>query len=279
MKIAISSDNHLDVNRQDPDEIVSLQANYLNKQNVEYYLFAGDMFNDFQKTKNYLEKLNTLITGKVYFIAGNHDMLKNITFTELENNNISDFYLHNAYIDIPNTDWRIIGNNGWYDYSFSPTLTEDEIKRWKNTYWIDAGIKQPMSDNEREQLALQQSKQQFDLAKQAKKKVIFVTHFVPNSKALWSKPATLKSDKEIRIFEMVNALLGSRHLGKLIQDYPEIKYVFYGHVHGWHEPFQIAGTSYLNQAVGVRKKKRKYHEWQEDTFMDQWKYRMNIINI
>ena len=48
MKIAISSDNHLDVNRQDPDEIVSLQANYLNKQNVEYYLFAGDMFNDFQ---------------------------------------------------------------------------------------------------------------------------------------------------------------------------------------------------------------------------------------
>lgn len=38
MKIAISSDNHLDVNRQDPDEIVSLQANYLNEQNVEYYL-------------------------------------------------------------------------------------------------------------------------------------------------------------------------------------------------------------------------------------------------
>ena len=279
MKIAISSDNHLDVNRQDPDEIVSLQANYLNEQNVEYYLFAGDMFNDFQKTKNYLEKLNTLITGKAYFIAGNHDMLKNITFTELENNNISDFYLHNAYIDIPNTDWRIIGNNGWYDYSFSPTLTEDEIKRWKNTYWIDAGIKQPMSDNEREQLVLQQSKQQFDLAKHAKKKVLFVTHFVPNSKALWAKPATLKSDKEIRIFEMVNALLGSQHLGKLIQDYPEIKYVFYGHVHGWHELFQIAGATYLNQAVGVKKKKRKYHEWQKATFMDQWKYRMNIINI
>lgn len=104
MKIAISSDNHLDVNRQDPDEIVSLQANYLNKQNVEYYLFAGDMFNDFQKTKNYLEKLNTLITGKAYFIAGNHDMLKNITFEELESNNISDFYLHNTYIDIPNTN-------------------------------------------------------------------------------------------------------------------------------------------------------------------------------
>lgn len=47
MKIAISSDNHLDVNRQNPDEIVYLQANYLNEQNVEYYLFAGDMFNDF----------------------------------------------------------------------------------------------------------------------------------------------------------------------------------------------------------------------------------------
>ena len=262
-----------------PDEIVSLQANYLNEQNVEYHLFAGDMFNDFQKTKSYFEKLNTLITGKAYFIAGNHDMLKNITFAGLENNNISDFYLHNAYIDIPNTDWRIIGNNGWYDYSFSPTLTEDEIKRWKNTYWIDAGINQPISDNKREQLVLQQSRQQFELAKQAKKKVIFVTHFVPNSKALWSKPATLKSDKEIRIFKMVNALLGSQHLGKLIQDYPEIKYVFYGHVHGWHEPFQIAGATYLNQAVGVRKKKRKYHEWQKDTFMDQWKYRMNIINI
>ena len=74
-----------------PDEIVSLQANYLNEQNVEYHLFAGDMFNDFQKTKSYFEKLNTLITGKAYFIAGNHDMLKNITFAGLENNNISDF--------------------------------------------------------------------------------------------------------------------------------------------------------------------------------------------
>ncbi len=84
MKIVVSSDNYLDVNRISPAEALAFQAQYLNQIKADYYLFAGDMFNDFLKTKSYLEELNDLITGQVFFIAGNHDMLKNVTFAQLE---------------------------------------------------------------------------------------------------------------------------------------------------------------------------------------------------
>lgn len=50
MKIVVSSDNHLDVNRISPAEALAFQAQYLNQIKADYYLFAGDMFN---KPSNY----------------------------------------------------------------------------------------------------------------------------------------------------------------------------------------------------------------------------------
>ena len=94
------------------------------------------MFNDFLKTKSYLEELNDLIAGQVFFIAGNHDMLKNVTFSQLESP-LSPCYLHNQAYDFPNSAWRLIANNGWYDYSFSPQLDVEEVARWKKAYWVD----------------------------------------------------------------------------------------------------------------------------------------------
>ncbi|KRL17177.1 hypothetical protein FD12_GL001965 [Lentilactobacillus rapi DSM 19907 = JCM 15042] len=49
IKIAASSDNHFDINKVDIDQIVEQQAAYLNENHVDYYLIAGDMFNDFEK--------------------------------------------------------------------------------------------------------------------------------------------------------------------------------------------------------------------------------------
>lgn len=51
MKIVVSSDNYLDVNRISPAEALAFQAQYLNQIKADYYLFAGDMFNQLPHTK------------------------------------------------------------------------------------------------------------------------------------------------------------------------------------------------------------------------------------
>lgn len=53
MKIAMSSDNHLDVNRVDIELICNQQAEFLNKNDISYYLFVGDLFNNFSRTLSY----------------------------------------------------------------------------------------------------------------------------------------------------------------------------------------------------------------------------------
>ena len=57
----------------------------------------------------------------------------------------------------PETNWRIIGNNGWYDYSFSMYESNvKEVAKWKRAYWVDRPIMQPMNDPERMAIVLHQ---------------------------------------------------------------------------------------------------------------------------
>lgn len=274
MKIVVSSDNHLDVNRISPAEALAFQAQHLNQIKADYYLFAGDMFNDFLKTKSYLEELNDLITGQVFFIAGNHDMLKNVTFAQLESP-LSPCYLHNQAYDFPNSAWRLIANNGWYDYSFSPQLDVEEVARWKKAYWVDAGVNQPLSDLERMNLVITQVQEQLTAAKKAGKRVVFLTHFVPHRDLLWARPTHFSKPRYERVYEMVNAFLGSQRLADLLEAYPNVYYTFYGHVHGRHPALTHGQLTYFNQAVGVRRR----HEWQAADFENQWLASLQEIKI
>lgn len=275
MKIAMSSDNHLDVNRIDIELICNQQADFLNKNDISYYLFAGDLFNNFEKTFSYFENLSSKTNAEIKFIAGNHDMLNGITFEELQDPNISTMYLHNKFIDIPNTDWRIIGNNGWYDYSFSSLKNNPvKIQQWKNSFWIDNTIIKPINDFEYVDLVVNQMKSQLDAS--ANKKVILMTHFAPQYETLWKKPKDL-SPKFETVFEMVNAFLGSQKTGNLIQEYDNVYYTLYGHVHGVHPPLILSNNTYINQAVGVKKRKR--NEWQKDNFFNQWLYKLKIMDL
>lgn len=119
IKLAISSDNHLDVDKVNVEEALTFQADWLKQRHIDYYLFAGDLFNDLAKAKQYFARLQGLLPNtRILYILGNHDMVKNAPFEQVEHNP-SPLYIHNRAIDLPNSNWRIIGNNGWYDYSFS----------------------------------------------------------------------------------------------------------------------------------------------------------------
>lgn len=278
IKIAISSDNHLDVNKVNISDALEFQAHWLNTNHLDYYLYAGDLFNNFSKTKAYFEQLQQLTTNtRIAYILGNHDMLNNLSFSEAEHSHFLS-YIHNQFIDLPNSDWRIIGNNGWYDYSFS--TYHDQLKKvqtWKNVYWLDSSIDQPISDQERMATVIAQVKYQLDLAKDNNKSVLFLTHFAPRQELLAAKPKEVNTPRRERFYQMVNAMMGSDRLGNLLEDSNIVRYVFYGHLHGIHPPLTHHGVTYLNQSVGVSNK--RINEWQKDNLYDQWLTTTRVINL
>lgn len=217
MYLAISSDNHFDINRAQLAEIIPQQAQFLANQKIAYYFVTGDLFNRFDQTLDYVERLQQALgqTTKVYFIAGNHDMLNGVTYQELEQPQLHPQYLHHRILKIPQHHLSIVGNNGWYDYSFSDRLGEKSIKEiahWKQNFWVDQKIDSPLSDQERMQNVLRQVATDFTTAAKRHDKIIFLTHFVPQQNFIFDQ---LDHPR----WQIINAFLGSKKLGQLIEDY------------------------------------------------------------
>lgn len=271
VKIAVTSDNHFDINQVDVSEMIQLQGTWLMQRGVNIYLIAGDLFNHFDKSLDYVQRLQAFVPDiTVRFIAGNHDMVNGVTFDELEQP-LDPTYLHNQNLDISGTDWRIVGNNGWYDYSFADSLhrSEDRFAQWKRAYWLDSAIPQPLSDPERMQLVLGQVRAQLSQAAHDHKRVLFMTHFVP-------RPEYLHITQDDRFWNMMIAMLGSRHLGDLLAEY-WVERTLFGHMHIHPAPRLITGTTYYDQAVGYGTKRR--HEWLTDSFLKEWQLRTRIVTL
>lgn len=271
IRIAASSDNHLDLNKVPTDGIIHQQAQYLTENKIDYYLVAGDLFNDFHETVSYIQQLSgQLSITQVLFIAGNHDMIRNVTYDQLENGYWPG-YLNNHYFDIPETNYRIIGLNGWYDYSFAKNTgkTEVQFHQWKMAYWIDSLIKQPMSDPQREGIVIDKLKEQLEMAQKAQKKVILMTHFVPNQ-------LFIRYTGDNRFWNMANAMLGSVKVGQLIDEYA-VPIVIFGHIHDHMNPRKIGNTWYYNGAVGYHN--HHHNEWQTNTFYSEWLKQLKTIQL
>ncbi|QBO35855.1 phosphoesterase [Periweissella cryptocerci] len=272
-KIAVVSDLHMDLNHVDVVDFLARSADWLVAQGVQYYVIAGDLFNDFAKTLDFSEKLQTIVGDslRVAFIVGNHDMARGVTFEELSQP-LSPLYLHNQLIDVAGTDLRIVGQNGWYDYSFGDLAkySVNEIAQWKRAYWFDRQIEQPMSDQERMDIVLTESKQQLVNAAHDGKRVMFVTHFVPQQDYLFK-------GSDDRNLWMLNAMMGSQRLGALLEMGP-VDYTIFGHLHRQFAPQTFGGRNeYYNQTVGL--KTHRKDEWTQSTFFATWQDRVRIFEI
>ncbi|WP_353989412.1 metallophosphoesterase [Pediococcus argentinicus] len=271
MKVAMSSDNHFDVDRIDYHDVIEEQAEVLLKNDVEVYLIAGDLFNDFEKSQQYLDDLQRILGDrvKVLFIAGNHDMLHNVTYDQLESD-LGDWYLHNKFYDIPGTNWRILGNNGWYDYSLAsnlPQRTSEDFWHWKKAFWIDSSIEQPTNDIERMNVVLKQFEQQLQIAEN--KQVLVMTHFAPRSEYI-------RFTNDNRFWNMANGMMGSSRLGELFEKCQPDK-VLFGHLHHNFPELDVKNTTYYNQAVGYNNK--RINEWRYQPFMSQWAFKLKILDL
>lgn len=273
-KVAITSDNHFDVNRLDAQELLKKQAQALADRQVDYYIIAGDTFNDFTKTTAYVDALQHELgqQTEVYYLAGNHDMAAGVTYAELETR-VNAHYLHNQFVDIPNTNWRIIGNNGWYDYTFAAQLfnerSEDDFAQWKRAYWFDGTIQQPMSDPEREQVVLDQTATQLLAANVAHKRIFYVTHFVPRREYI-------HVTNDNRFWNMANAMMGSQRLGAVLSK-GGVDFAQFGHLHIKPAPRLLDGVTYFDQAVGYNT--HRIMEWDHADFMSEWLTRLRILSL
>ncbi|KRN29846.1 hypothetical protein IV40_GL000554 [Lactobacillus selangorensis] len=275
MKVGLSSDNHFDVNRLDAAELLKQQAEYLATHHYDYYFNAGDLFNEMPKSLDYMDKLqNELGTStQAYFVSGNHDMVRGVTFDELESP-LSPQYLHNRLLEIPNSDFVVIGENGWYDYSFAEnasTPADADFLKWKHGFWIDGVIEQPMTDSERLELALQQTQHWLDVAQQKHKQVLYLTHFVPRD------TFTVYQLKRPSYWNMANALLGSNRTGQLLEQ-SQVRYAYFGHLHFRNQPLTLGATTYLHQPVGYRRTRFR-PEWESADFMTEWKNTLQTVNL
>ncbi|MCX2456220.1 metallophosphoesterase [Lacticaseibacillus nasuensis] len=264
MKIAVSTDNHFDVSHIDPQEAVSRQAAYLRAQHVAVYVNGGDTFNDFTQTLRYFQELQRLVgpQTQVRFIAGNHDLVKGISYAEAQSA-LSPLYLHEQTLTLPGTDTVIIGNNGWYDYTLAPAAlrahkTPADFEQWKQAYWIDRNIDSPVGDQAREARVLATTEHALQGA--AGKRVIYVTHFVPTQQLMGAIPDKAR-------WQMVTALMGSARLGELLERY-QVADVVFGHLHRRDLPLTLDHTTYHHQPMGYGLD--RLMEWDSPDWFEQW---------
>lgn len=259
MKIAVSVDNHLDVNKIPVSEAVARQAAYLTAQHAAGYFNAGDTFNDFTKSVAFFRDLQAHVPFPVRWLAGNHDLVNGVTYQEAQSH-ADPLYFHEQSLKLGNS--VVIGNNGWYDYSLAPEdldKTDAEFAQWKRAFWIDGAIDQPVSDKQRMQRVLETTAQALDEAKE--QHVIYLTHFVPEKTFMIYAPNHSH-------WQMATAVMGSQHLGDLLVAH-NVADVVFGHLHKRHAAQTIGQTTFHHQPMGYGL--RRLNEWDGDDWFEEWR--------
>lgn len=123
----------------------------------------------------------------------------------------------------------------------------------------------------------QQVQQDLVQAKTDHKQVILVTHFAPRHELLNAKPRSVDTPRKNYFYQMINAMMGSDHLGEIVEAAPNVRMVMYGHLHRQHPALTRQGVTYYHQAVGVKNK--RMNEWQAPTFIQQWKQTLRIMDL
>ena len=111
------SDLHIDSNNFGKEELETL-ITLFQQQNIQHLHIAGDIANGFEKTsQEFLDQLQCHLP--VTFSLGNHDMLG------LSEEDIRPF----EFQKIPFSNHTLLAFSGWYDYSFVPTISPQNISK------------------------------------------------------------------------------------------------------------------------------------------------------
>lgn len=226
MSFAVISDIHIDRNKN--YDVINQIVESVSKSNVSALLLAGDISNEYKKTIDTIEYLKQQLKIPVYYVPGNHDMWSE----DLEHTSTQSIY--EAYEQDSNCllhgcvqldeDTTLIGDIGWYDYSFgSSKFSKEDFERmnYLDRTWQDK-LKNQWTDNNEaaNQRALERLEKQLRQVKT--KRIIVMTHMVPIEEFTVTNPNEM--------WQYFNAFIGSKKLHELYQKY-NVTYGICGHIH------------------------------------------------
>ena len=268
MKIGIISDIHVDINST--YDIKKDLCKAVESRGVDCLIIAGDISNTYKISLEVIDYIRENTGAKVYFVPGNHDLWDEKQ--EFNNTNIIySKYKENesCLCDNPRQikeDWVIIGDTGWYDYSFGEgkyAITDYEKMYAFDRTWQDS-IFVPWGKSNKEVHKTFLDKLEAQLKKQGDRKKIVVTHMLSR------KEFSVPSGDEL--WGYFNAFLGSAEYGELFEKY-KVEYVVMGHVHYRLEK-SIKGTKYICACLNYS------NQWLKDSSsLEEINRAMKIIEI
>jgi putative phosphoesterase len=244
-KLAIISDLHVDINKFDEKELTML-LEVLKEKEVTRLHLAGDIANKIDTCQAVLDFF-TDRGMKTTFNFGNHE-LADVTGEAMMNHFPDSRFLNERYIPL-NGETVLLGINGWYDYRYSELKDPEKIRRMKQLYWYDRYIQRAGDDLTINQQVIDSAKVLLDELAQKEYQVILATHFVPKESFI------IHQSEPYERWNKLNAFLGSASFGELLDQYPNIKQVVFGHTHRRFSDQKIQETLYSCRPFGY------YYEW------------------
>ncbi|MDO5293464.1 MAG: metallophosphoesterase [bacterium] len=226
MKIAVISDLHIDINKNHKvvEELISL----CKKKQAELLLIAGDISEQAEVTIATVQRIKEELLFPVYYVPGNHDMWNKHEPTKKTED------LYKLFLEDENClssgskqitkDTTLIGEIGWYDYSFGNGRYSkeafDQMSHMDRT-WQDYKYNDWAKDNQAKcQEFLDKLERQLKACKTKNK--IVMTHMVP------IEEFTVQGANELWYY--FNAFIGTNKLHELYKKY-DVDYGICGHIH------------------------------------------------
>lgn len=269
MKLLIMSDLHLDKNSMySGRNLLPELIDKVKSKAPDLILIAGDISNFASDSLKIIRFIENQVGVKVLFVPGNHDVWVDINESSTDAYNLfkedSSSLIGRPYH--LNDDYAVVGDMGWYDYSLAPiTIPTYTMKSRKKSLWMDAKYVRFGESDEDIYQRIHQSLQA-QLEKVQNKKVIFMNHFVPYQDFVKNKP----NDAE---WNLCNGFMGSSNLGDLLDSFPNVEYVIFGHTHQRIDPLIFRGKNIICRPLGYK------GEWKTDDFGIELENSFTILEV
>ena len=255
MRIGILSDLHVDQNNAGLQTTVQdALVQVARERESDLLIVAGDISSDYGQTLDVLREIEAKAGVPCLFVPGNHD-LWNIRHPDMDAWTIYEAlqrYEHNlsAAPYVIDDEWVVIGDAGWYDFSFGDAEFQEEefldMRRGKRLWKDKTYVKWNQPPPEVSRFFRDKIKKQLEQYKD--RNIILVTHVVPDDR--FTVPAAYKD------WSYFNAFLGSRSYGDLIREYEgSIRCAVFGHAH-FRKQESLGDTELICNCLGNRREWR-----------------------
>ncbi|QST02490.1 metallophosphoesterase family protein (plasmid) [Pontibacillus sp. ALD_SL1] len=265
MKLLFVSDLHFDVNEHITGEsIINPFTELVKESGADHIVLSGDIANGAEKAIYYIDTILHRTGIPLSFVPGNHDV-----WSETDSEREYELLVSHpsCLIGKPHDfgSHVLIGSMGWYDYSFGLGTEERNACRTKKNKWWDGRFMHfKETDEDKTGRIIKETKRVLDLY--ADRPVLFVNHFVPYREFLIQKPHDYR-------WQFCHAYLGSEKMGELLDQYPNIETIAFGHTHK-----RIGNVTYKGKQV-ILNPLGYYGEWESADVKGELEKNMVFVTI